>query len=1240
MISFMRVFVCFISAFVAAAPTVSAHQGGYTAYAIPLKGITIDGRLDDWPENIPRYPLLNSGEGGSSKYWARGNNTAEFMIGYDGQSNILYIAVRVRDDELVVGDSPSTNDACEIYVDGDNSGERSTNRRLSVDNFSAIQYIMCPPGGTYGPLQNTVSNSSYPVLPYGDITKTRTRAAFSREGETSIYEWAVEVFDHYPDSSTRLTPGKTIGFDVMIPDQDKLSQDYAFLIWTPVKDGQRFFNADLLGDVVLLESDDNMAAVRGCVTDSVNGIPMQGVPVTISDTAGLLYGTVKTDENGTYFMSIPFEGKFAVSATQVRGVDPVQVTLGFGHETTVDFHPECWWDQDIVTFFDMVKSDNRFFRDTMVSVTQFGQLDVDSAVPTVIGYLKDDDPLVQTTAVKILEHIGKNASIVKSHLFDILKDAHISDKLSGPILDVIQRIGLTSRDLPSIIELINNPNFEISFHGYYLSQYLTSESETIIPLLEERFRKTDNPATTRLLSAYVLAKFGITRDTLPFIITMTHEKNRPEKYDDVPLYMFAVYFLGDIGEAAGDAVPRLLEMLDEEHEYPWSRHWIIGMLGRIGPESKAAIPVLRDILLKQEVSAGIRFQAILALGNIGIEAGYVMPDILPMIGSSESRIRKASAEALTLFARSIPSGMDDMSPTEIKRIIPVLEQAQQAILASEYAEADTLAGLNNERIDAINSSVYALGAEYNSRPFVHIRDFAVRHELNRKPWVWAIAGYVLLVAVCLTMWFVLLWRKPFWLYTLNRKLRNPEITPEVIGITFGLRQILWLSWFNYHHRVLDAWVEHNFGKAREAYGNLQTVKERHYYVPLPLNIDDNCVERPEPDIFRKIFERDYFNLIIHGEGGSGKTSLACRLAHWAMGEKVERPLAGHPMLPVMIEHNLTTKLKEQKHPLLQAIHTQVELATEDDDLRPELIQQLLKKRRILVIVDRFSEMNAETREIVLAGHTRDLKINALIITSRLRESPRGSRFTSIEPLRIDKDHLMPFMTAYLIKENLNDSAYFEACTKLSRIAGPRGITALLARLFAEQMRLLNDKATTVDDMPGTIIDLMIGYLNWLNRNRTETDMDNHTLQRISSVIAWKAIEKEYKPSDVSLNTIRNELADEVDLENKLHYLDKKLGVIRYTGESMRRLRISLDPLAEYLAALHLLNLYRDNDVLWSQFVESAQSMSKSGVTIEGFLIAVIDCILAEGEEYGVSEIIFEKLQSLIPREEDELEIAV
>ena len=34
-----------------------AHNGDQTAYAIPLSGITIDGRLDDWPDEMAIYPI-------------------------------------------------------------------------------------------------------------------------------------------------------------------------------------------------------------------------------------------------------------------------------------------------------------------------------------------------------------------------------------------------------------------------------------------------------------------------------------------------------------------------------------------------------------------------------------------------------------------------------------------------------------------------------------------------------------------------------------------------------------------------------------------------------------------------------------------------------------------------------------------------------------------------------------------------------------------------------------------------------------------------------------------------------------------------------------------------------------------------------------------------------------------------------------------------------------------------------
>ena len=39
-----------------------AQKGAATAYATPLRGINVDGRLDDWPGSMVRHYVLNNGE--------------------------------------------------------------------------------------------------------------------------------------------------------------------------------------------------------------------------------------------------------------------------------------------------------------------------------------------------------------------------------------------------------------------------------------------------------------------------------------------------------------------------------------------------------------------------------------------------------------------------------------------------------------------------------------------------------------------------------------------------------------------------------------------------------------------------------------------------------------------------------------------------------------------------------------------------------------------------------------------------------------------------------------------------------------------------------------------------------------------------------------------------------------------------------------------------------------------------
>ena len=45
-------------------------------------------------------------------------------------------------------------------------------------------------------------------------------------------------------------------------------------------------------------------------------------------------------------------------------------------------------------------------------------------------------------------------------------------------------------------------------------------------------------------------------------------------------------------------------------------------------------------------------------------------------------------------------------------------------------------------------------------------------------------------------------------------------------------------------------------------------------------------------------------VLIWGEGGIGKTSLACQLAQWSMSDDRTKRLCRHRMIPVLIEQEL------------------------------------------------------------------------------------------------------------------------------------------------------------------------------------------------------------------------------------------------------------------------------------------------------------------------------------------------
>ena len=483
--------------------------------------------------------------------------------------------------------------------------------------------------------------------------------------------------------------------------------------------------------------------------------------------------------------------------------------------------------------------------------------------------------------------------------------------------------------------------------------------------------------------------------------------------------------------------------------------------------------------------------------------------------------------------------------------------------------------------DRLDQMLRAVQAEYDQQPSGPAA-WVEKHKLQEKWWFLALAGYLALLLAALLVWFLLLWLGPSGLYRLNDKL-SCRLSVEVATIWRGrwvCGNSLLLSPSTHCPRVLDAWVRTHQEQARQSFAAMKTVADRAVHVPVPVVLNGSTVAQPAPPDLRQVFRQTPFCLLIWGEGGSGKTSLACQLAGWALDP--DSSLARHPMLPVLLEHDLPPEGGE--HPLLAAIHKQVEeRLTGGREVSPDLLRHLLRRQRLLVIVDHFSELRPETRERIRPGFDPQLTLNAVIVTSRQEENLRGSVTDTLKPLRIQGNRLSSFLEAYLTRlgkrELYDDPEFFAACINLTQMVGGRNLTVLLARMFADQM-IAAKEAPGFGGLPDNIPDLMLSYLNWLNR---QAPARNKEVQRLAKAVAWVSLEPTFRPSDANLAAVNAALDGEPDLDQKLAYLRRDLGIMQCVGPAEDKLRLTLDPVAEYLAGLRLLELYRGNELQWRAF---------------------------------------------------------
>ncbi|MFN9244535.1 MAG: DUF4062 domain-containing protein, partial [Cyanobacteriota bacterium] len=453
---------------------------------------------------------------------------------------------------------------------------------------------------------------------------------------------------------------------------------------------------------------------------------------------------------------------------------------------------------------------------------------------------------------------------------------------------------------------------------------------------------------------------------------------------------------------------------------------------------------------------------------------------------------------------------------------------------------------------------------------------------------------------------------------------NPPLKPgeRASGATTAQR--------TYTPADLEAWVERHQARLAAAFEALEVVRARRVHVPLEVRLAlatgaEEATRLLTPtDLTPLLEEGGNHVLLLSGDGGAGKTSLAFAIARWWL----EGEPGGVVRIPMLIETALApgeTVVDRVRGWLVGQL-----AGAPEGDLEPALVEALLAAKRLVPIIDHLSELAPAAREQLLAA----LPPGLVVVTSRsdddgFRERP----LSRIVPQRLGLNRLPDFFLSYLNRTQqrgvLTEDDLMPALGQLKRIVGDKPITVLLAQMFIDDVIAHREEGFWAGSVP----ELMLSYVRRLDtpdqpeqRRKAGLLIDGSLVQRALRVVALASHRQEqngeplFQPLEFSQSLASGALMAEKPLglalgqeqaEAVLGYLmDLKL-LVR-PGAAVGRLRFPLDPLADHLAAAEQFERLEEQALVegaavWEEFVASLEPRPPAErERMRGFLLALRD----------------------------------
>ncbi|GAB4294203.1 MAG: hypothetical protein Fur0025_30750 [Oscillatoriaceae cyanobacterium] len=472
----------------------------------------------------------------------------------------------------------------------------------------------------------------------------------------------------------------------------------------------------------------------------------------------------------------------------------------------------------------------------------------------------------------------------------------------------------------------------------------------------------------------------------------------------------ALQQLGEIGPDAKDTALEIIKFLDAKKYSPSVRSEAAVALARIQPQADLVVDELLTGL--SDRNEHVRVFVAIALGRLGEP---VLDDIIQVITDSKKiETRDAAWLALEKMAiqtadqlagyqnkldeanylanlsiivkitRAWDEKRQQVSPEQLKNAITFLDKFIPNLVEAKEKLKNQSKNLTTELDQSIKSI---------NQNRINIKNFS--SPSPSYPWqppAWLSNTLIFLVVYSLfpLTWVVILWVNPLgllWIMKILLKIRGTVTIPGTgISQVISLHYILMLDYFHYHPRVLDAWVNKYIEAARTGFEQEETVKNNlEITLHVKIEINDKRIDNLTKDHLHDTFvKKTYGRLLIWGEAGLGKTSWACTIARWGMAPDQNQRLCPHLMIPLLIEG----KRLDGQYSLLEVIMGELQgdiLNLDiDENISSDFLLYLLRRKRILVIVDNFSEMS-EGEKDKINPLAPDFPINALIVTSQKEE---------------------------------------------------------------------------------------------------------------------------------------------------------------------------------------------------------------------------------------------------------------